>query len=157
MAVRIDAPAPPVDHDRGGGDSEWVQLFRAAHDIEAHLLGGRLGEAGIESQWIKDRSGPSWLIGGSDPWAPVTIMVRRYDLIPARIVLAEIAYDAPAADTTEAAADPSRMTWKRALIWWALALGLGILFTGTALMRTADTLESCDLPLLCGETSGARP
>ena len=96
MTVGVDRPPPPVSQERGGGDQSWVELLKASDDIEAHLLGGRLLEAGIEARNVKDRSGPAWMYGGSNPWAPVTILVRRAELEAARLVLAEISWSAPA-------------------------------------------------------------
>ena len=143
---------PPVEAsgDRGGGDSGWVRLLTAANDIEAHLVGGRLSEAGVEVRTEKDRSAPgAWLYGGSNPWAPVTIMVRRVQLTDARIVMAEISFHGPPAQ--QADAEAGMKGWRRPVVWWSLALGLGILLTGVALGRTATAIDRCDLPLLCGD------
>lgn len=142
---------PPVtgsDDGGGGGGSGWTELVRAKDDIEAHLLAGRLGAADIEVQVVKDRSAPgAWLYGGANPWAPVVLMVRRRQLVDARVVLAEISYEAPEYSATE-----QRTDWRTPVVWWALALGLGVLMTGVALSRTPVVLERCDLPLVCGDT-----
>ena len=141
MNAVLDPPvAPPdIDTERGGGGSDWVQLIRAANDIDAHLLAGRLLESGIESRAIKDHSVPAWLVGGSDPWTPVAILVRRFQLDESRIVLAELSFAGP--DAAPAAPPPSR--WRAAVLWWVVALVLGVLFTGIGLLRTADYLDRC--------------
>lgn len=149
---------PPVsdrDGGDGGGGSGWVQLLKAANDIEAHLLVGRLNEAGIEVSVLKDRSAPgAWLYGGSNPWAPVIVMVRQLQLTDARMVLAEISFEAPGAEDRSI---PARLRdWRTPVVWWALALGLGVLMTGVALGRTAVVMERCDLPLLCGDLAPGR-
>ncbi len=146
----VGAPPPASGVEGGGGGGAgWVQLVRAANDIEAHLLAGRLNEADIEVQVLKDRSAPgAWLYGGSNPWAPAVVMVRKLQLAEARLVLAEISFEAPAADPSPAS---STRNWRTPLLWWSLALGLGALMTGVGLARTPGTLSRCDLPLLCGD------
>ena len=152
MSVLIDRPPPPTTADRGGGGgSGWVQLLKARDDIDAHLLRGRLGEAGVESRLVKDRFAPgAWLFGGSNPWAPVTVMVRRRQLEDARLVLAEISFDAPSAD----AGPPSR--WRIAPLWWATALGLGALLSIVVLLQTAESIAICKALPFCSKTE-ARP
>jgi hypothetical protein len=145
-----DIDLPPLDLGGRGGDSGWVELLRAPDDIEAHLIGGRLETAGIEVSMLKDRSGPAWLFGGSNPWAPVTLLVRKLQLDDARIVLAEVAFEAPAIPV--AAARPRG--WRGPVAFWAAAIALGTLFTGLALARTEDALRNCDLPLVCSEGAG---
>lgn len=100
MKSVIDHPPPHVgDLHRGGDDERWIPLFRAADDIEAHLLAGRLVQAGIETRAIKDRStADAWLHNGSNPWTPVDLWVRVHHFDDARIVLAEIAFDLLAED-----------------------------------------------------------
>ena len=142
---------PPTDAWGRGGGSSWVELIRAHDDIEAHLIGGRLEMAGVEVSMLKDRSGPAWLYGGSNPWAPVTLMVRRLQLEDARIVLAEVAYEAPSLkQVTE-----RPRGWRGPVMFWAAALALGALMTGVALSRTEQALRNCDLPLVCADGSGA--
>ncbi|HEX2241209.1 MAG TPA: DUF2007 domain-containing protein [Actinomycetota bacterium] len=152
MGLRIDAPAPPLSvEDPGGGGSEWVVFARAANDIEAHLLTGVLNEAGIETYAVTDRSAPgAWLHGGSDPWAPVTVYVRRLQYEDGRIVLAELALSDEAAVPLPRPA-PQRRT-AGVVVWWVAALALGALFTGIALAQTAAFLERCDWRLVCEET-----
>ena len=142
---------PPSDRGDtgGGGGSGWVRLLTAANDIEAHLVSGRLLEAGVEVRVVKDRSAPgAWLYGGSNPWAPVTVMVRQRQLTDARLVMAEVSFEGPAAIR---GAEPGAVGWRRPLVFWSFALGLGLLLTSVALARTADAIDRCDLPLLCGD------
>ncbi len=125
-------------------------MLTAPNDIEAHLVAGRLNEAGVEVTVVKDRSAPgAWIYGGSNPWAPVTIMVRQLQLVEARMVIAEISFEAPSADP--ATAQNTVPGWKRPLVFWSFALGLGMLLTSVALARTANAIDRCDLPLLCGD------
>lgn len=135
-------PTTVLDEDWGGG-SGWVTLIRASNDIDAHLLGGRLTEEGIEYQLVKDRSGPgAWLYGGSNPWAPVNVMVRKIQFEDARIVLAEASMQAPAADRPRTVSR-RRSPLSYRLVWWALALALGALFTGISLTQTARYMQTC--------------
>jgi len=156
MGVRIDLPPPPGVVDRGGGGSGWVKLARATDDIDAHLLVGRLNEAGIETMAVKDRTEPgSWLfLGGTNPWAPVVIMVRPLQLEDARLVLAEISYEAPAAEPP--ALRPRRKGWSVSFVWWVTALGLGILLSFLALLQVAQSFPVCSALPFCSE-SEARP
>jgi hypothetical protein len=133
VGVRLKAPPPPTDTASSGG-SDWVQLARARDDIEAHLLTGRLNEAGIETNTVKDRFAPgAWLYGGSNPWAPLTVYVRRLQLEDARLVLAEISYEAPSSGDPEATDQGDRLSWK----WWLVAVGLGIVLTWAAIVESA--------------------
>jgi hypothetical protein len=123
---------------------------RVADDIDAHLLIGRLAEAAIEARTVKDRSAPgAWLYGGSNPWAPVVILVRSYELEQARIVLAEVAYESPA---VEAERPPSPSARRRtALLWWATALVLGATFSALVVAQAVRATPGCQLPILCQE------
>lgn len=148
-AGTIDLPPVEVDDHRGGG-ARWVELTKAADDIDAHLLIGRLQEAGIETRTVKDRSAPgAWLYGGSNPWAPVAILVRKFELDPARIVLAELAYESPAVEPQR----PSTRTGSRraALLWWVTAIVLGVTFTALIVAQAARATPGCQLPILCEE------
>lgn len=150
----IDAPPPQLPARSGGGDSGWVELLVAAHDIDAHLLLGRLGEAGIETTAVKERSAPgAWLLCGSDPWAPVRIFVRRLQLDDARLVLAELAWAGPPAPPVEPRAAELR---RRSFVWWAAALLLGLFFTGLALDSAARAVEDCARRPRCSEASSSR-
>jgi hypothetical protein len=144
-----DPPAAP-DEDWGGGGGGWVVLLKAPNDIEAHLLIGRLNEAGVETTFVPDRGSPgAWLHVGSNPWAPVTVLVRRIQLEDARVVLAELAYESPPAPGLAAPRSP----WRGPLVWWAAAIGLGILFTGLGLMQAAHDIDQCSNPQACAEVS----
>lgn len=149
------SPPPTAAGRSGGGGSGWVTLLTAANDIEAHLLAGRLGEAGVDVAVLKDRSAPgAWLYGGSNPWAPVIVLVRKLQLEDARLVLAEISFQAPPAERATGVA--GRWSWKIPVMWWSLALGLGLLLTGAALARTEAALGRCDLPLVCSDAAAHR-
>ncbi len=114
-----DPPPPPAERWPGGGGSGWVTLATAANDIEAHLLVGRLGEAGVDVHVLKDRSAPgAWLYGGANPWAPVHVLVRKLQLDEARLVLAEISFEAPPADRSIGMV--ARRDWKIPVMWWSL-------------------------------------
>ncbi len=160
MGSKLDLPPPPTltQIDGGDGGSAWVELLTARNDIDAQLLRGRLLESGIETKAIKDRSVPgAWLYGGSNPWAPVVVWVRRFQLDEARLALAELSYEGPPADEARWAvnASPSR---RFTVMWWVTAIVLGLLLTGVALMKTAGSIEQrCDLPLLCAEPAPVNP
>lgn len=126
---------------KGGGGSGWVELIRAHGDIDAHLLVGRLSEAGVETRTVTDRSAPwTWMLAGSNPWAPVSILVRRLQLEDARLVLAEISYELPAATPPVQRRQPR---WKGPLLWWSAALALGAIFTAIGLIQTVASMEQC--------------
>ena len=149
MSTRLDLPPPPdLLDERDGGGSDWVQLWVAENDIDAHLLVGRLHQEGIETRSVKDRSSPVWLFGGSNPWAPVAIWVRRFQFTDSRIVLAELSFQGPDAVPAQAPSGSGSM----ALAWWAAALALGVFFTGIGLMRSMEHLERCGLTLVCEDS-----
>jgi hypothetical protein len=149
--IGVEVPSPPVTVEHGGGGGGWVEIVRATDDIDAHLLLGRLEEAGIEARTVKDRRAPgAWLYGGSNPWAPVVILVRRIQADDARIVLAEISFEAPAASPSRTGAPALELGPK--VLYWTLAVVLGIVLTGVALGATVRALEAryaCDVPILC--------
>ena len=149
MGVSVDLPPPPDVLDRSGGGS-WVRLVTAINDIDAHLLAGRLTEAGIDTRTVKDRKAPgAWLYGGSNPWAPANIYVRSLDLQAARLVLAEVAYsDTPALDP---AATHSPDRWHKPTMWWVTALALGLVLSGLVLAQVARWTGTCQLPILCAQ------
>jgi hypothetical protein len=142
MATLVEAPPPPVDASESGGGSDWVPLIDAKNDIDAHLLEGRLNEAGIEVRAVKDHSGPSWLMNGSDPWGPVAILVRRFQYDDSRLVLAEVSFTAPDATRTE----PRRTS---PLLFWTVALALGLSLTGIGFARSLDHIERCGFTQPC--------
>jgi len=152
--VRLDPPSSPPtvdDESNGGGGRDWVELFRAENDIEAALLIGKLADRAIESRTVKDRSQPnSWLYGGSNPWAPVLVYVRRLQLVDARILLAEISL---ASDDVPARTD-GRARRRVPRVWWATALALGLALSALALLQIAEQERFCQLPVMCGD-SGA--
>jgi hypothetical protein len=149
VSTKLGAPLPPVHVERSGGGWGWVELTRARDDIDAHLLDGRLAQAGIETRWVKDRGAPgSWAYGGSNPWAPVAIMVRRIQFEDARIVLAEISLDAPAVTP----ATPRPRSSRLPTLWWLTALGLGALLSLIALLQVAESMPVCRALPLCSET-----
>ena len=144
MSVAVGLP-PPATTKPTGGSSRWVRLCRAANDIEAHLLVGRLTEAGIETRTINEPAPGAWLFGGHS-WAPVTVFVRKIQLEDAHIALAEAAFQAPAA-SVRAGRGP-----RLPLRWWATALAMGLVLSGVALAQVAASLEACKVPVLCGES-----
>ena len=147
----VDPPADPFDGD--GGGSGWTTLVKAPNDIEAHLVMGRLAESGIETRTVKDRSGPgTWLYTGSNPWAPVTVLVRRLQLEDAQLVLAEVAFAAPSADKDMAAPTGS---WRGPVLWWSAAIALGLLFTALGWVQANEQMENCARPAGC--QAPARP
>jgi hypothetical protein len=151
---RTDPPLD-VERDKSGGGDGWVTLARAANDIEAHLLIGRLGSAGVETNSVKDRTAPgSWIYSGSNPWAPVTVLVKRLQLDDARLVLAELAFEGP--DATKEALQPAGR-WRGPLLWWTAAVGIGVLFTGLGLLQAANEMERCRSSASCRDASGANP
>jgi hypothetical protein len=133
-------PPPPVDtRPGGGGGGDWVELIQARDDIDAHLLLGRLAGAGVDARTVKDRHAPgAWLYGGSDPWAPVVVLVRRIQLDDARLVLARISFDAPSASP------PEEVVWApgATLRWWIAAVALGLVLTATAVAQVASQLSA---------------
>jgi hypothetical protein len=142
----------PVDpFPGGGGGSGWTKLVDAQGDIEAHLVTGRLNEAGIETQTLKDRTGPVWLYNGSIPWAPVTVLVRRLQLEDAQLVLAEVAFAAPSALRNE----PARRGWWGPVLWWGAAIALGLLFTALGWVQAEQRIEDCRQSTAC--EAPARP
>jgi Putative prokaryotic signal transducing protein len=156
MPTTIDAPPlPPILEEARGGGGEWIELVKVENDIEAHLLTGRLEEAGVDTRTVKDRTAPgAWLYGGSNPWAPVAILVHRLQLQDARLVMAEVSLQAPAAVQVP----PSRpQVRRRALLWWVAAILLGLIFTALALMRTDAALDSCQERRACTEGTESSP
>ena len=125
--------------------------MKASDDIDAHLLTGRLTDGGIETTTMKERGRPgSWTCGGSDPWAPVTIFVRKLQLEDARLVLAEVAYDAPAADPADVRGDGGGVRWA---LWWGLALTLGLAFSALGLAQAKQDIDRvCATRLVCSDS-----
>jgi hypothetical protein len=136
MSSRLDLPPldlPPPPIEERGGDSEWTQLTRAQGDIDAHLLVGRLNEGGVETRSVKDRQAMgSWIYAGSNPWAPVTIFVRRFQLDDARLILMEISLQTDGQGVGGQRRGSASMS---PVLWWATALALGVLFTAVAVAQ----------------------
>ena len=147
MSLGTMLPPPParLTGDGGGGGSDWVELTRARDDIEAHLLTGRLHQAGVGTRAIKDRRAPgAWLHGGSNPWAPVSVLVLRRDLDAARVVLAEISLEGCAEGLD--VEDAGRRT---ALAWTAIAVALGVVLCLVALTQAAAVASTCHSHWAC--------
>lgn len=135
---------PPFIEGWDGGGWGWVSLTRARNDIEASLVTGRLEGSGIETSTLKDRSAPgSFLYCGSDASAPVTILVRKIQYEDARLILAEVAFDAPPALREEF--EPST-GWRGPVLWWVAALMLGAFFTALSYVEATNRLEQCRGP-----------
>ncbi len=150
MSTRLDAPPPPpvdvvVDNGRGWG-TDWVELVTARDDIDAHLLAGRLELIGIETRKVKHRSAPVWLFGGANPWAPVTILVRRYQLDDARLLLAEVSLDAPDIDPVAPRAPAPKGVPR---IWWVTAMVVGAAVVVTIFVQVFEQTTGCQLPFFC--------
>lgn len=152
MTKTIDRPPPTLLDDLGGGGgSGWAVLIKARHDIDAHLLAGRLAEAGIESRTMKDVTAPgAWMYGGSNPWAPVSILVKKLDLDDAKLVLAEISYEGPTADQLAVQASDRQRSFP--FIWFVTALVLGAALSVLVVSQVTRFSDSgCQLPALCGD------
>lgn len=150
MPTAVDRPPlDPLQGYGGSGDSGWTVLMKARHDIDAHLLTGRLSEAGIETRTIKDISAPgSWMYGGSNPWAPVSVLVRKLDLDDAKVVLAEISYEGPTADQLAAQVVERHRSFP--VVWWVTAVVLGAAISFLVLSQVTRWSDmGCQLPALC--------
>lgn len=149
MRAGVELPPPPPRIDDRGSGGEWVELVRARDDIDASLLAGRLSAAAIESRSVKDATAPTWMYGGRNPWAPVVVLVRRYQLDDARLVLAEVALNSPARETPP----PARTGATAAtfsVVWWVGALLLGALISALIVVQVAHQSPlQCRVPLLC--------
>jgi hypothetical protein len=129
-------PTFPARPRTGGGGGGWVELVRARDDIDAHLLAGRLDAMGIETRKVPDRTAPgAWLYGGSNPWAPVALLVRSYQYEIARAALAELAGEEVSRE--DSAGAPGA---RASAIWWSTAVALGVVVTVIVLADLARTL-----------------
>ncbi len=148
MRAGTELPPPPLVTDDRGSGGEWVELVRARDDIDASLLVGRLSAADIESRSVKDATAPTWMYGGRNPWAPVVVLVRKYQLDDARLVLAEVALSSPALDAPPAARTGAAPGFS--VVWWVGALLLGALISALIVVQVAQqSLLHCRVPLLC--------
>ncbi len=105
-----------------------MKLAVAGSAIEAHLIVGRLEEAGIETRMEPDRSGlGEYLHAGSNPHAAVHIFVPAHAVDAARQALEEeIEQDPSELDTEEepeVLADTGR---GRAALWIAIITVLAV-------------------------------
>ena len=100
---------------------------------------------------MKDVKAPgAWMYGGSNPWAPVAILVRKVDLDDARLVLAEISYEGPTADQLAAQATERQRSFP--VVWWVTALLLGAALSVLVVSQVTRFSDSgCQLPALCGQ------
>ena len=133
VAVTSGIGSPPASRrEEGGGGRGWVKLAQARNDIDAHLLVGRLEEAGIETRAVPDRRAPgAWLYAGSNPWAPVAVMVRAFQLQDARVVLAEISLEHPHDQPHSRHGAP----WRRPVLGGVAALLLGAILSALSIVQ----------------------
>jgi hypothetical protein len=76
-------------------------------------------------------------------------MVRQRQLDDARMVLAEVSFEAPGHERGDPTEDPG---WRVPVVWWATAIALGVLVTGAALAQVANaTFSSCRVPIVCDD------
>ena len=138
--------------DRAGSDDGWVTLVSARGDIDANLMAGRLNVAGVETDIVREFGNSAWLYGGSNPWAPVTIRVKRPQLDDARSVLAEISFEAPAVEPERNFHPGSRRRSLPPLPWLVLAVVLGVLLIALSFvgMASGQTDKRCEIPIICG-------
>ncbi|MEO8324113.1 MAG: hypothetical protein ABI571_08270 [Actinomycetota bacterium] len=134
-----------------GSDDGWVTLASARGDIDANLMAGRLNLAGVETDIIREFGNSAWLYGGSNPWAPVTIRVKRLQLDDAQTVLAEISFEAPAVEP-ERNFHPGSRRRSLPVAWLLAAVVLGVLLTVLSLtgMASQDSGNRCEIPIICG-------
>lgn len=117
-------------------------------------MAGRLAEAGVEVRTLPDRAAPgAWLYGGSNPWAPVTVLVRHRQLEEARLVLIEISWSGPAAERGR----PGPLRRPVSVLWWASAIALGILLTAAALLQATRATAVCAVPASCDDPAKPSP
>jgi hypothetical protein len=140
MPSRLDLPPldlPPTPVKERGGDSEWTPLTQARNDIDAHLLIGRLQEGGVETRTVKDRRAPgAWIYAGSNPWAPVTVFVRRFQLDDARLILMDISlHEVDRSATWKTEASHGGLLTRSPVLWWVAALALAALFSALAIAQ----------------------
>jgi hypothetical protein len=72
----------------------WRVIERAGNEIDARLIAGHLQDAGIKVVLEKDNSGyGDYLYGGSNPNAPVSLLVPETQWDAATAVLDEVSVD----------------------------------------------------------------
>jgi hypothetical protein len=77
------------------------------------------------------------------------ILVRAFELEQARIVLAEVAYEAPAVEPTRTISAGERR--RATVLWWVTAIVLGMSFTALVVAQAIRATPGCQLPVLCQE------
>ncbi|MGH2717422.1 MAG: hypothetical protein ACRDJU_02430 [Actinomycetota bacterium] len=96
-------PGPDRPHGRGGG-GDWALLTIAKTAWIAYVIQGRLTQEGIESVLDGANGFPgAWLHPFGDQTLPVRVLVHRWDLSAASLMLHEV--DMPAPPTPPAAGD----------------------------------------------------
>ena len=94
LSEDLPPPGPDRPHGRGGG-SDWALLTVAKNALIAYVIQGRLTQEGIESLLDAANGFPgAWLHPFGDQTSPVRVLVRRWDLSAASLMLHEV--DMPA-------------------------------------------------------------
>lgn len=120
-------------------DIRWAKLMVAADDIEAHLIVGRLAEAGIDFLVEPDRTGyGDYLMAGHNPHAPVVIHVDADRLREAELALEEgsdtVGSDLPAQGFEDA---PLAAPSGAGVRWWIAVALLAVIVMGFLLGSAA--------------------
>ena len=113
----------------------WVVLLVAADDIDAQLVAGRLAEEDIPTFLDKDRTGyGDYLLGGSNPHAPVTVLVPEEHLAEALELVSGDEPSPPETGTFDEPGDVEILAARstafgvlRALRWWVAVLVIGVM------------------------------
>jgi hypothetical protein len=112
----------------------WVVLLVAADDIDAQLVAGRLAEDDIPSFLDKDRTGyGDYLLGGSNPHAPVTVLVPEEHLAEALELVSggeqerEGEFPDEPGDVEILAERSTAFGVLRTLRWWVAVLVIGVM------------------------------
>ena len=90
LSEDLPPPGPDRPHGRGGG-SDWALLTVARNALIAYVIQGRLSQEGIESLLDAVNGFPgAWLHPFGDQTLPVRVLVRRWDLTAASLMLHEV-------------------------------------------------------------------